>query len=260
MCAAPCPYHEGVPKLVVRVLVVVVVFAVGLGVGWVAGGYQHTHLGPKDRVYPAPVGTDVGVGIEVVWRAQVDPSDRVVALTFDDGPEVTGTGQVLSVLAAHEATATFFMLGEAAQAHPQVVRDVLDAGGEVGLHGWSHTNFTLDSAATINTNLDRGAAALRAAGADPQVFRPPYGRIDSLGLGAAAARGYALVLWSDRLDGRTNVPLMAARLRPGAVVLCHDGRGTVTPEVLQRLDELLTALDAAGYQYVTVSQLLAAGS
>lgn len=164
---------------------------------------------------------------------------------------------MLEVLAAHQAAATFFQLGEAAEAHPEIVQQVLEGGSEVGLHGWAHSKLTLDDGPTIDADLDRADAVLRAAGADPQVFRPTYGRIDSLGLGAVATRGYTVALWSDRLDGKSDIPRLAQRLQPGAIVLCHDGRGIADQDLLDRLDELLTALDQDGYRYVTVSQMLA---
>lgn len=244
-------------RAVATVAVGLMVFTVGLAAGWWARGHQFTAFGPTYRAFPAPIGVSSGVGLEVVWRVAADPSDKVVALTFDDGPDPDGTPQVLEVLAAHHAHATFFELGEFAEAHPEVVRQVVDGGHEVGLHGWSHSRLTLDDGETIDADFDRAEAALRAAGAEPQLFRPTYGRIDSLGLGAAATRGYTIALWSDRLDDKCNTHRLAQRLQPGAIVMSHDGRGHATPELLDRIDELLTELDAAGYRYVTVSELIA---
>ncbi|MCL2090699.1 MAG: polysaccharide deacetylase family protein [Micrococcales bacterium] len=232
-------------------------FTGGLAVGGQAASPQTTRLSPTDRTFPAPVGVSTGVSLDIVWRVQADPSDRLLALTFDDGPDPDGTVQVLQVLAAHHATATFFELGESVETHPQVVRQVLDGGHEVGLHGWSHSTLILDDGPTIESDLDRAEAALRAVGAEPRLFRPTYGRIDSPGLGAAATRGYTIALWSDRLDDHSDTHRLAQRLQPGAIVMCHDGRGHVTPELLDRIDDLLTELDQAGYRYVTVSELLA---
>ena len=249
-----------------RLLVPTVLAVVGLAVGWLAGhqGWPVGHQArasaaspesPTYRVFPAPVKVDTSVGTNLVWRVQ--SSDKVVALTFDDGPDPDGTPAVLRVLAAHHATATFFELGEDAQANPQVVQQVLAAGDEVGVHGWSHTAMTHQDEPTIEADLDRAAGVLRDAGADVRLFRPPYGKIDSLALGAAATRGWTVALWSDRFDENSDVDRLVQRLQPGAIVLCHDGRGHANPALLDNLDALLTALDQAGYQYVTVSDLLA---
>ncbi len=239
------------------VAVGLMVFAAGMTAGWWANGRRTADISPTYRVFPAPVGVASGVNLDIVWRVATDPSDKVVALTFDDGPDPDGTPEVLQVLAAHHAHATFFELGEYAEAYPQVVQQVLDGGHEVGLHGWSHSKLTLDDGPTIDADMDRAEAALRAAGADPHLFRPTYGRIDSLGLGAAATRGYTVALWSDRMDERCDTHRLAQRLQPGAIIMSHDGRGHATPELLDRLDALLTELDQAGYRYVTVSELIA---
>ncbi|PRY40715.1 polysaccharide deacetylase family protein [Umezawaea tangerina] len=195
---------------------------------------------------------------------------RVVALTYDDGPDPDGTPAVLDALAELGLSATFFVLVERAEAHPELLRRVLDEGHEVALHGIDHSRLTERSAGEVHRLLVEGKRRLEAvAGRRVRLFRPAYGS-QSLGTFLAARRaGLDPVVWgptvADWVDGAAEE--VAARalpaVHPGAVVLLHDGfevpEGDLTPRpTFDRGDvtrSLVGALRAVGYEGMSVSGL-----
>jgi peptidoglycan/xylan/chitin deacetylase (PgdA/CDA1 family) len=150
-----------------------------------------------------------------------------VTLTFDDGPHPEGTPAVLEALG--DRRATFFMIGEQVERFPSVASEVARAGHTIGLHGYRHRNQMRVTPGWLADDLRRGAAAIAdATGAEPAVYRPPYGIFTLPGL--ALARGsYDLLLWSKwGRDWRARTtPAEIARLATrdlddGDVILLHD--------------------------------------
>ncbi|WP_116204628.1 polysaccharide deacetylase family protein [Amycolatopsis circi] len=153
-----------------------------------------------------------------------------VVLTFDDGPEPGGTDRVLEALAAHQATATFFMLADRARRNPALAREVLAAGHEIGLHGTDHRRLSRLPPATVRTQLAAGTARLEdLLGIPIRWFRPPYGAQTPAVWRAIRRQGLTPVLWGpcawDWLDRPAEVlAAQAARgLNRGSVLLAHDG-------------------------------------
>lgn len=225
----------------------------------VAGTRTH-HKSPTERVAPRPEKVTTAVRTEVFWRAQ--PTEKLVSLTFDDGPDPQWTPTVLELLAEYDARSTFFQLGDEVERHPELARQVANAGHEVGSHGCSHQDFTDLSADELRENLGRADESIRAAtGITPTLVRPPWGRIDSPGMFVAAEFGYQVALWSHHLptDGaEQKVDLNIATASPGMIVLCHDGRSTPADSLYVAVRRLLTELTDQGYRFVTVSDLLSA--
>jgi peptidoglycan/xylan/chitin deacetylase (PgdA/CDA1 family) len=185
-----------------------------------------------------------------------------VALTFDDGP-TRWTPQLVKVLRANGAQATFFEIGEKAAAHPDLVR--LEASvGEVGDHSWSHPSLPALPNAKVVGQLESPQNAVgRITGGRPNLFRPPFGahdaRIDSI----AAGLGLLDVLWnvdSGDASGVSTPPAsriaqnLEEQVRAGAIVLLHED-GTL-PRALDALKLFLPQLRQAGLHAVTVSDLL----
>ena len=179
---------------------------------------------------------------------------KCVALTFDDGPGPY-TDTLLRHLAAHQAPATFFVVGQNVAAYPSVLRRTAAAGHEIGNHTWSHQDLTKLSAAAVRTELARTDEAVRAAvGFVPALVRPPYGAFDNT-LRVRIKR--PLVLWSvDTLDWLHRDSARVARVairsaRPGGIILFHD----IHPTTVKAIPRVLKALSRKGYTFVTVSQL-----
>lgn len=190
------------------------------------------------------------------------PSQRLVALTIDDGPTATWTPQVLAMLQRRGAAATFFVVGKRLDADRTAAKQAVDAGHELGNHTWAHTDLTHLDEMAVRDSLERTHAAITAvSGRPPTLCRPPYGRIDSVGLGACAALGYDVALWSDHITGSNatgDVDTTLRQVSPGSIVLAHDGGPEPNPTLMAQLDRLVGSMLDAGYRFVTLSALLAA--
>lgn len=183
---------------------------------------------------------------------------KCIALTFDDGP-VPQTAHVLDVLKHHQAKATFFVLGELAATRPALLRRMVREGHAIGDHSWDHSQFWHQDAAAIRREVRRTAAAIRrATGSSPRMLRPPFGESNAVVRRIARQEGMAIVLWSvDPLDWRdrdtdTVIRRIVKRARPGAIILSHD----IRPSTRRAIPEVIARLQAKGYVFVTVPELL----
>ena len=189
----------------------------------------------------------------------LDPNEKYIALTFDDGPNSNVTPQVLEALAEHDAKATFFMLGSQATANPSMAKEIAMAGHEIGNHTNLHQNLVKLDTYDIDEEISESARNIEeASGQYPTMTRPPYGIFDERVEETATALGNSLILWSvDSLDWKTrNAKKIKEEIlnsiTPGAIVLMHD----IHQETADALPELLTALINEGYHFVTVSEIL----
>lgn len=190
-------------------------------------------------------------------------SHRLVALTFDDGPSLY-TPRMLDVLRAFRVHATFFVIGRQVGQYPGFVRDVVNAGDEVGNHTYTHADLLYLSNDGIKAQLQQTQLAVKAAaGVTPVWFRPPEGAVDSRVAAVAGSLGLHTVLWSvdprdwSRPGTEAIIQDVLAAVRPGSIILLHDGGGDRS-ETLAALRVILHALQAQRYQVLTVSQLFRA--
>lgn len=182
---------------------------------------------------------------------------KCVALTFDDGP-FDHTGAVLDMLAAYNARATFFVVGQmVTERTAPLLRRMVSEGHELGNHSYDHPALPGLSPDGVRRQLSRTQDAVRAAtGVTMRLFRPPYGATDGKVAGETRREGLAQILWDvDTMDWRDrNSPLVARRAAgapAGSVVLLHDIHKTTADAV----PALLRDLRAKGYTFVTVSEL-----
>jgi peptidoglycan-N-acetylglucosamine deacetylase len=188
------------------------------------------------------------------------PGSKVVALTFDDGPS-TFTSEFVRMLRAPRVTATFFLIGRQISAgYWPLLRAELRDGDALGDHTYSHPNLLLSGDRTAQLLSTIGA--IRAAtGYRPCVFRPPYGAYDAAVLRAAASLGLATIMWDVdprdwALPGSAAIQArVLAQVRPGSIVLSHDGGGP-RGQTLAAYSAIITTLRARGYRFLTVPQLL----
>lgn len=198
-----------------------------------------------------------------VWRGPA--KRRAIALTFDDGPSES-TPQLLALLAQHRAKATFFVCGHHARRLPHIIRQAIREGHEIGNHTDTHEALYLRGTAFIQEQLARSQESIEiVAGVKPKLFRPTYGA-RWFGLREAQKNlGLTCVMWSAIardwiLDGPSVAERLGRRTKPGAIMCLHDGRDLQhNPDIhstLQALELLLPRWVAAGYELVTVSELL----
>ena len=196
-----------------------------------------------------------------------------MAFTFDDGPDPDGTPAVLDVLREHAARATFFVLGARVVEHPDLVRRIDAEGHELGLHGHEHVTLPeLGPLAQLRT-LVAGRRALRdALGRAPRLFRAPYGLQTPVTVAFSRLLRMQPVMWSAHAAEWTEQPLAACRdmvepgIRPGGIVLLHDGSAgrnrrprRPVPELAALLDDLLSLAASRDLDVVPVGELLAQG-
>ncbi len=199
---------------------------------------------------------------EVVWR--VDTAEPLVALTLDDGPAPGHTSVVLDLLARHEAHATFFMIGERAEAHPDLVEAVRKRGHEVGNHAYTGRRTIGLSEEEFLATLLRTEQVLDLQG-PIKLYRPPSGLISPSQLALVQKNGYRCVLGSAYPYDPARPPagyirwLVEKNMAPGAIVILHDGIPDPS-QTLAALEGILAAGQEKGLRFVTVSELLAAGA
>lgn len=194
--------------------------------------------------------------------------DRRVALTFDDGPDPATTPAVLAALAETQARATFFVIGKALAAQPDLARRIAAAGHALGNHSWRHSRWqNLRGARSHLDEIDRCQRAVCAVAgtAAPILYRPPIG-LKSGGLASAAwRRRVTIVAWSlhsrdTRLaDPRRIARRVLARVRGGDIILLHDGHdlpGRRRPHCAEAVRLIVHGLRERGFECVTVPELL----
>lgn len=207
----------------------------------------------------------LGMFADVIEGAE--PGRHLVALTFDDGPGAQSTPRVLELLARHEAKATFFVIGEKAEQAPELIRAIVEAGHELGIHGYSHSRLTAFRAESfIDADLRRAKKVL-AEHVDREIvwFRPPVGHV-TLRIGQVAKKlGLKLVCWTvralDGLPGRHPEKVaerVCRNLEDGGIVALHDGfeRNDGIPAGVLALEEILEYVGSRGWRAVTLSELL----
>ena len=191
-----------------------------------------------------------------------DTSEKLVALTFDDGPSTKYTLEILDILKKYNATATFFIIGENAEAHPEIIEKIKEAGCEIGNHTWSHKYLDTLSEKEIFEEIEKTDTLLKKMlGKSVCVFRPPGGRANDKVLKIAESFGYSTILWSmDTRDWACPAPdsVISSALtdiKEGDIILFHDynARNSPTPEALLKI---LPRLIESGYKTVTVSDLI----
>ena len=200
---------------------------------------------------------------------RVATAEPVAALTFDDGPHPVFTPRLLDILERHQARATFFMIGQNAYCHPELVQRIGQAGHAIGNHSWDHAIFPLITGRKRRAQLRACARAIAPYG--ERLFRPPHGyynvpsQLDVLWL------GYRAINWSFEvndwcsLDADRMAERLVSQTQPGSIILLHDGLCDVSEERFLDRRPMLSALDTVlerigdRFRFVTLPELLQYG-
>jgi len=182
-------------------------------------------------------------------------------MTFDDGPHPENTPRILDVLDAHGARATFFLQGDAADRHPQIVRDIARRGHEIGNHGYAHQDAKAVARRVYVADVLRAQAAIEdiLGRALPRIFRPPFGNVTPGSMLALLRLRFRFIFWS--LDSQDSfiehAPALVdhvgkQRIEAGSIMLFHDDY----PHTAEALAELIGLVRQRGMAPVTVKDLL----
>jgi peptidoglycan/xylan/chitin deacetylase (PgdA/CDA1 family) len=196
--------------------------------------------------------------------SRVDTKRKVVALTFDDGPNPPYTDRILSILRDYSAKATFFVLGKRLEEHPATGQRMVDEGHEIANHSYSHKYLLLRPPRTIREEILRAEAAIRKIAPESStLFRPPFGK------------KLLYLTWFLKKMGKTTImcdvdagsaefvsrnpweitEIILGKVRPGSIIMLHDG-GDDKRHVVEAVQLLAAELTSRGYQMTSVSELL----
>ena len=200
--------------------------------------------------------------------SEVRTESRLVALTFDDGPVPEAVSKLLPMLHKHGAKATFFVTGAEIERHPEAAAALVAAGHELGNHSYSHPRMVFISQARVASEVERTDALIRAAGQRGDIhFRPPYG-IKAVSLPYFLNKtGRRTVMWSLEPDSGSRIASSSETItkyiidnsKPGEIILLHVMYASRRAS-LEAVPGILEGLQLQGFQFVTVSELLAAES
>lgn len=184
-----------------------------------------------------------------------------VAMTFDDGPHPKLTPRLLDLLKERGIKATFFVIGKCVAEFPDIAKRIVDEGHEIANHSWSHPQLPKLSPTAFTAEITQTNDAIQqATGIRPVTMRPPYGAINpTLTKRLNEEYGLSVILWSvDPQDWKIRKSdhvssHIIKNAAPGSIILAHD----IHPSTIDAMPAALDALQAKGYKFATVSELIA---
>jgi peptidoglycan-N-acetylglucosamine deacetylase len=206
----------------------------------------------------------------------VATAEPVAALTFDDGPHAAYTPQLLDLLARHQARATFFVLGQFAVQHPDLLQRIAQAGHAIGNHSWDHASFPFITGRQRREQIRACARAIAPYG--QRLFRPPYGEQNLASQLDILWMRHKVILFSCEVgdwfdtDAHRMAEALVRKVRPGSIVCLHDAIRS-HPELMPRLHQqphvdreaMLTTVDmfltrvGSRLRFITIPELLQHG-
>lgn len=199
---------------------------------------------------------------DIIWDVPI--SEKIIALTFDDGPDPVFTPKVLDILQKNHANGTFFVLGEQVEQYPDVAKMIVDQGNEIANHTYTHPHTKGTSIAKLEKEmLKTHTIILGATHTVPTLFRPPEGYFNKKIVALAKENGYRVILWSWTQDTRdwanpgvkAIINKVLKNAKSGDIVIFHDCGGDRS-QTIKALGPVIEGLKEKGFELVTVSQLL----
>ena len=204
---------------------------------------------------------DIGSNVYLKTLCRAKTEDKVVALTFDDGPDAEMTPRVLDVLKEYGVKATFFLIGSNVDKNPEIVKRLVSEGHTIANHTYSHVGaFPLKSSEMVSNELQRcNSIIYQTTGLKPKLFRPPFGVTNPIIGNVSNSMRFKTVGWSirslDTIKSRSRVDVCNAilkRLHCGAIILLHDRCNDA--DVLLRI--LIPSIRERGYSITTIETLM----
>ncbi|SHG47393.1 Peptidoglycan/xylan/chitin deacetylase, PgdA/CDA1 family [Thermosyntropha lipolytica DSM 11003] len=189
---------------------------------------------------------------------------KILALTFDDGPHPANTPLVLDLLQKHQSQATFFVLGQYAEKYPEIIKRMAKEGHEIGNHSFSHPDFNRESRFSIQEEIKKtNQIVYNLTGTKPRFFRPPGGYLSYEMVDLVVEEKMIIGYWSYIQDPKDWQGKKAEDIahyiikhaRPGQIIILHDG-GPNGKETALSLDIFIPELKQQGYRFVTLTQLV----
>lgn len=197
---------------------------------------------------------------KIIENVDLVNKEKVIALTFDDGPWPKSTNDVLYILKKHQIKATFFVVGRNVQNYPGLTQQIVKHGHALGNHSWNHFYHYHNPAAAAREIDNTAARVYHTTGVKMSLFRPPGGILNNGLAHHARKKKQLVVMWSaDSQDYRVSSSQLVHNVlqlsKPGGIVLLHDGGGNRSKTV-NSLPRIITELKNQGYKFVTIPELL----
>ena len=197
---------------------------------------------------------------EVVWEIKTE--EKVVAITFDDGPHPKYTADILDLLAEYNAKATFFVVGENAEKNPELLLRQYNEGHEIANHTFTHPLKTTLPKLEIEIKKTNDLI-YSITGYHPELFRPVEGQYTDSMIQSLVKNGYKVVMWSWHMDTEDwkdpgvhrIIKTVLDGTKPGNIILFHDGGGNRI-QTVKALEKILPELKKQGYKFVTITELI----
>lgn len=202
---------------------------------------------------------------KTVYQVHLSNNEKVIALGIDDGPWPKTTLAMLDILKQNDVKVTFFWVGQALQANPELAKREVAEGHAIGNHTWHHWYRRMDEA-TAKSEIDRTSDLIyKTTGVKTALFRPPGGVLNN-GLAAyAKSQKDAVIMWSltsadtdPHAKPQAFVNNVLKGAKPGSIVLMHDGGGD-RHRTIEALPQIISGLKEQGYRFVTIPELLKMG-
>lgn len=192
---------------------------------------------------------------KLIWHG--DLNSDLVYLTFDDGPDPKFTPKVLDILKKNNVKATFFVLGEKAEQHPNIIKRIRREGHELGSHTFTHADgYNVNDRRVYDEIKGTDDAVRKITGRSPKYFRPPFGFFNYRYIAASEELGQKTVLWTfdvgdwNKIRAADIEKEILAKTKGGSIILLHDGGGN-RDEVVKALPRVITRLKAKGFRFST---------
>ncbi len=188
---------------------------------------------------------------DVIFR--VSTREKKLYLTFDDGPTQHITNQILNMLQAYQAKATFFVCGKNAETHPQMCQQIIESGHTIGNHTYQHMNGWKTATHDYLADTERAQQIVQSA-----FFRPPYGKLNWTQY-RYLRKHYQIVLWDimcmdfdQKISPETCFENVKKYARPGSVIVFHDSEKAAT-NMLYALEQTLIKYSKEGYTFARLT-------
>lgn len=195
------------------------------------------------------------------------PSEKSIALTFDDGPNEPFTSQILDILRDQKVPATFFLVGKNLEGNREVVRRMIREGHLVGNHTWDHRSLVLMTPSAIREEIDLWEGAMEKIGIpSPKLFRAPHGWKGPFLPSILNKKGYRLIGWTRGVwdSDQPGTEVLYKRLtrlpKNGEIILLHDGgearQGVDRSQTVEVLTRMIRFYKSHGFRFVTVGEVM----
>ena len=196
----------------------------------------------------------------IIW--DIDTTEKVVALTFDDGPHKKYTEEILNLLELYDAKGTFFIVGKQAENNPEIILRMYEDGHELANHTYSHPYTKSVSKLEEEIKLTNDVI-FSITGFSPYLFRPVEGYYTDEIIEAVVENGFKVVMWSWHQDTEdwknpgvnSIVSKVLNGVQQGDVILFHDGGGN-RQQTVQSLEKIIPELQKQGYKFITISEMI----